>query len=264
MKQNDPIRKENRKALKPFLVILAVCFVVGILAGVLMAALEDYGLTENFSERLTEAFVAWSSVLMLAVFLIAFVLALLPYRKAKALSAVWDGEDEAQYQRIDALLCRTLLAASSAQILVMLLFGACLTLSDFFSYGRALCHTGILLVSFGCNALFQQKAVDLVRRLNPEKQGSVYDAHFQKKWYDSCDEAERQQIGEASRFAFQTANGIVCPLLWVAAALLSLCFHTGPLAVILVSVLWLALTLSYQLKAMQLSRAARQDAGGTE
>lgn len=58
---------------------------------------------------------------------------------------------------------------------------------------------GVFLLSCACVIFAQQKAVDLERRMNPEKHGSVYDAKFQKKWLDSCDESERRQIGEASR-----------------------------------------------------------------
>ncbi|MDY4515087.1 MAG: DUF3169 family protein [Lachnospiraceae bacterium] len=42
---------------------------------------------------------------------------------------------------------------------------------------------------------------------NPEKTASVYDTKFQKKWMDSCDEAEKILIREATIQA--TENGLV-------------------------------------------------------
>ena len=33
----------------------------------------------------------------------------------------------------------------------------------------------------------QQMTVDFQKIMNPEKQGSVYDLRFQKKWEESCD-----------------------------------------------------------------------------
>ena len=44
----------------------------------------------------------------------------------------------------------------------------------------------------------------LTRRINPEKQGSVYDTKFFEKWVDSCDESEQRQMGQA---AFQGLPG---------------------------------------------------------
>lgn len=39
--------------------------------------------------------------------------------------------------------------------------------------------------------IIQQKAVDINKIMYPEKTASVYDLKFQKKWVDSCDEAEK-------------------------------------------------------------------------
>lgn len=78
----------------------------------------------------------------------------------------------------------------------------------------ALLIVGEMLVSVALVVLVQQKIVDLVRRMNPEKQVSVYDSKFQKKWYNTCDEAERAQIGQASYQAFQAANRAALPCGW--------------------------------------------------
>lgn len=34
--------------------------------------------------------------------------------------------------------------------------------------------------------LIQQKCVDTIKKMNPEKTASVYDVRFRKKWMDSC------------------------------------------------------------------------------
>ena len=46
--------------------------------------------------------------------------------------------------------------------------------------------------SYGLQAV----VVRAMQRLAPEKRGNVFDLRFQKDWYASCDEAERQRIGE--------------------------------------------------------------------
>lgn len=47
------------------------------------------------------------------------------------------------------------------------------------------------LVILAEGIIIQQKAVDITKIMYPEKTASVYDLKFQKKWVDSCDEAEK-------------------------------------------------------------------------
>ena len=41
--------------------------------------------------------------------------------------------------------------------------------------------------------LIAKLVVDLEKKLNPEKKGSVFEMQFQKTWLESCDEAQKQQ-----------------------------------------------------------------------
>ena len=61
-----------------------------------------------------------------------------------------------------------------------------------------LVNVAVFLVVMAVITVLQQKVVDQTRRLNPEKQGSVYDRKFKEKWLASCDEAEQRQIGQAA------------------------------------------------------------------
>lgn len=61
-------------------------------------------------------------------------------------------------------------------------------------------------------AVIQQKCVDSAKKTNPEKTVSVYDIKFQKKWMDSCDEAEKIMIGKCAFRAFTVTN-TVCLIL---------------------------------------------------
>ena len=40
----------------------------------------------------------------------------------------------------------------------------------------------------------------------PEKKGNVFDVKFQKDWYESCDELEKLQIGNACYKTFKCIN----------------------------------------------------------
>ena len=73
----------------------------------------------------------------------------------------------------------------------LLLTGLVIILDFFFFaasiiYGRFLPDLILFLASVAVLVVLQQKIVDLERRINPEKRGSVYDMKFQKTWMDSC------------------------------------------------------------------------------
>ena len=110
-----------------------------------------------------------------------------------------------------------------------------------------------LVVSCAVLVVLQQKIVDLERRINPEKRGSVYDVHFQKKWMASCDEAEQRQMGQAAHKAFVAAT-YVCFGLWLALFFLDRVFDTGLLPMVLVLVILGVMQVTYTLECIRLSR----------
>ena len=81
-------------------------------------------------------------------------------------------------------------------------------------------------VTLYLTAVIQQKLVDATKRMNPEKQGSVYDTKFQKKWMESCDEAERAAIGQCAFKAYQ-AMSLTCLGLWAVFTLGGMFFNWG-------------------------------------
>ena len=83
----------------------------------------------------------------------------------------------------------------------------------------------------------QRRIVDLTRRINPEKQGSVYDFQFRKKWLASCDEAERQRIGQAAYRSYAVTT-YACLFVWLALVLVNVLVPIGPLPIAAVMVPW--------------------------
>ena len=114
----------------------------------------------------------------------------------------------------------------------------------------------IFLVVIALSILLQQKTVDLTKEINPEKRGSVYDMKFQERWWESCDEAERRQIGQASYKAYTTLNKF-CPYCWGVLFLGNMIFHYGILPSTVVLLVWAVLTVSYTREAIRLSRGSR-------
>ena len=112
---------------------------------------------------------------------------------------------------------------------------------------------GSFLLSIALLIVLQQKVVDLTRKLNPEKQGSVYDLKFRKKWLNSCDEAERKQIGQAAYKAYSVLNA-TCPILWAVLLLLGFVLEISLLPSFLVLLVWGILNLTYIAECIRMNR----------
>ena len=247
-------KSENRKALPKFTLSLLGSLLVGGAVGFAVGLTRAFGLDTEALARglnvLLEAATPWgipvTSVLTLGS---CFFL----YRSAARKFAVWDGGDEDETsESIDTALSWVLLL-SAVQLLLNLFF-----LSAFCIYWmdrdtRALALVGVFLLSSGLVIFAQQKAVDLERKMNPEKHGSVYDAKFQKKWLDSCDESERRQIGEASRRAYMVTTRL-CLGLWLALVILSMLFDMSLLPVFVLLLVWGTMQVTYTLECIRLGK----------
>ncbi len=115
----------------------------------------------------------------------------------------------------------------------------------------------VFLVVIALATLLQQKTVDLTKKMNPEKRGSVYDMKFQERWWESCDEAERRQIGQASYKAYVTVSRF-CPYCWGVLLLGNMVFHYGILPSAVVLVIWAVLSVSYTREAIRLGRRGQK------
>lgn len=161
-------------------------------------------------------------------------------------------EAEEDFQKANRLLGLSMVfsgIASSYVIIAMALsYFASLTISVL-----------LLLVELTWTVLLQARAVNATKVLYPEKRGSVWDTKFQKDWYGSCDEAERQLIGQCSYKTFMTMNRIFPPAM-VVLAILALFDLVTPFACFLVGALWLVQQTVYLVTAhkMEHGKAGRQ------
>lgn len=194
--KNDEIRAANRKALPKFLLFTLVCAVIGGIAGYCAAR---YGL-DQLSGVLADAGAFFGTHiapwLMVAVAVITPMVCIPLYRRAKALLASWDGEDEDTSSVIDGKLSAVLWASSASLVLAFFLIAATYSVgfASFDSWeSTVLIFIGIaaFLAILVESILIQQKCVDAAKQMSPEKKASIYDLQFQKKWVDDCDEAEK-------------------------------------------------------------------------
>lgn len=236
--KQDTIQKENRNKLPGFLLLVALGGVIGACTGIFTNWLAVIVSPAELAHATTQALGTATPLLALCClpFLVATLLCL---QKSQMLFDRWDGDDEQLPEQIEQRLNWAMLWISITQFLVFIAMGLCLSLLplDAIQSSVALIVLFfVIVVLFFCIGL-QRRVVDLTRRMNPEKQGSVYDIKFRKKWYDSCDEAERRRIGEASYSAFIIIN-YTSLFLWLAMAVLNVFIPVGPLPVLTALVPW--------------------------
>ena len=165
-------------------------------------------------------------------------------------------EEEEYREKLEGGLNKALLITTVNMILSWVFFGTgfyCITereKTDFLSL--LLCLVGFIL-SIACTSITQQKVINLTKTLNPEKNGSVYDLKFHKKWMDSCDEAERFYIYKCC-YASYNATQVVCLILIVIIVLAGMIFPIGVLPLICVCIIWGVSSIVYGVTAMKVER----------
>ena len=122
--KKDEIRNANRKALPKFLLVLAVCMVVGGAAGYSSA---KYGLDQMAGAVRNMGMVFGTHIapwLMVAIAVIVPVICIPIYRSAKKLLCAWDGEDEDISDEIDRKLSTAIWISSALLVLSYFLIAA--------------------------------------------------------------------------------------------------------------------------------------------
>lgn len=251
------IKRENKKALPKLFLIIAVCAVVGFLAGFGAAWLGDND-PAAFSESLRRFWTASAPINLPVLAALLMIPAQLLYFREKKAFSCWDGEDEETLEKIETHLSIALLLVGSFMIFIY--FGMAVILASIgaLSGGAVAVCLAEMLLSLFWSAVVQQKLVDLEKQINPEKQGSVYDIKFSKKWMDSCDEREQLIIYKSAYQSYRFTSTF-CLVLSIVVMLGSIPFGYGPLPACIVLLVWLVMMLSYCIAAMKLEKHKKAD-----
>ena len=244
---NDNVKRDNRRALPKYLLTILLCGLLGGVLGFFTGVAGAAGIEETVRralDRVLSVCAPWGIVLSAVILLGA---GWYLYAAARRRFAAWNGEDEDTMDDVERQLSWALLLTGLMSVLDFFFFAASII------YQRFLPDLVLFLVSVVVLVVLQQKIVDLERRINPEKRGSVYDMKFQKTWMDSCDEAERAQIGQACYRAYM-AGTKTCIFLWVALLILNFVFDFGLLPIAAVLVVWGVMQTAYALECIRLSK----------
>lgn len=244
---NDTVKRDNRKALPLFLLVTVLGGAIGAFVGFFGSMAVKRGMLDLLwtgLDQMMAIITPWAIPVSSAALLLPGFLIL---RAARKRYAAWDEEQEDALEDMERWLTYPLLLSTLATLLDFFF------LSASFLYTAPLWNALFFLLSLGCIMVLQQKTVDLTRRINPEKQGSIYDLKFKKKWLDSCDEAERAQMGQAALHAFRAVS-VACPILWCALTLLTFVTEIGLLPVFTITLVWGICQLSYLLACIRLNQ----------
>ncbi|WP_394964085.1 DUF3169 family protein [Candidatus Allofournierella excrementigallinarum] len=173
------------------------------------------------------------------------------YRSALKAAARADEDDEA-FETANRRL--SLSMAFSAVVMPWMMLTSCLAVPAvtlWESAVPALAVVPLMIAELAWSYGLQAVVVRTMQRLAPEKRGNVFDLRFQKDWYASCDEAERQRIGECGYHTYLTMTKIY-PFTLLAALLAIMYGGASVLWAVVLGGLWLTQTLSYLLRAYKL------------
>jgi len=253
MNEKKQTKSENRKALPKFALILVLSLLGGGVLGFVVGFTEVFGLaTEDAARWLNDALRAVTPWAIPVTSVLTLGGSFLIYRAAAKKFAAWNGGDEDETSEAIERLLSWVLLLSAVQTLINFFFMTAAS-SCSLTPGQMFPFIALFILSCGLVIFAQQKTVDLERRMNPEKHGSVYDTKFQKKWYDSCDESERRQIGEASRHAYMVTSRF-CIELWLVLTILGMILDLGVLPVLVLLLVLGVMQVSYTLECIRLSK----------
>ncbi len=266
--RKEEIRKEDNKKIGLFAVILVFAgFFGGILGAIgieLVISMEKSGLTfVEFWNQLQRDFAVPASFLLIILDVIFIIISFLFMYKAKKL---WksDMDEDEKYEVVEKKLSISIILSNVTYFVNFAFFGFAFYAAMSFVEGVSenwlhIYMRAIDLVVFTAtlfiNLAIQRSCINLTKLMNPEKKGSIYDMKFDKVWYQSCDEAERMQIGLASYKAFKAVNNtlIVLMVIFVLGAMF---FEIGILPIIVITVIALVSNITYGVASIKFGASA--------
>lgn len=253
MDVKEQIQRDNNKAGVKFILILVIAALLGGIIGFCMLFFQGSGI-EEIAGAIQDSLIQIAPGVSLVVTVVLFAAAHGLYRQARKMYDGWNEEDDEEMERIEKKLTISLLLISLITIQAFFFFAAgVLGLAELVQKSGLMgifCNLVAMIVAIVCTGKGQKEVVDFEREMNPEKQGSVYDIDFAKKWENSCDEAEKMAIYKASYSAYK-ATQRCCMVLWIICAIGGMLWNIGLLPVTIVTIIWATQTISYCYSCMK-------------
>ena len=248
------------KLMKRLLIYLGIGGVCGFFVGIFMT-MEDIGVINGVSD-LSDLFRPLALPVIAVIFIVSVVLMEFYSRKLKnTLKGLEEAEDE-QYEvlsyeeeKYGAMLmnCNVISQVCDVIVLSLIFSRSWLDAASGRELAGFLGACVLFIANFFVYGYYQMRFVKMVQAAHPEKRGDMNSKTFQKDWLASCDEAEKEMVYQSAYSAYM-ALGKMIQILLCATMILHLMFHTGILAVIVVGVVYLTMTISYNRSCVKLQK----------
>lgn len=250
-------KKEDSSKLKGFIIMMVVCLTAGFIVGFVVAAAGDIRILKDMASMVSGLIKSISMYANFVLTIVSLIAVVILYRQSRKMFAAWDGENEEIYNTFERKLSiATIIIAINQVLLFMFIAIGIIRMLELEAQGKTvlIINSSIFIIGiFGTlifNIIAQQKIVNIEKEINPEKRGSVFDNKFHKKWIESCDELEKQQIYEASYASYKAVNA-TCMGILIACVLGVQLLDFGVLPICITGVIWLVSILSYSIKCLK-------------
>ncbi len=231
-------QKEDKKFGKRFAVIILCSALVGMMCGVVIALMRESSMASGLAEALSRMGMMVAPYISLVYVIVMLPVLLFTCRKVRTKMEAWDGENEEEYKEMDTMLGNVLSALNIGTVIVYFFFAIGFHALAEGSLLSDICHVGGFIGAIALVTIGQKMIINMVKELNPEKRGSVYDTKFVKKWEESCDEAERLLIYKSAYKTYVKMNTLFVGL-WLFCIFANEVFSFGFMPVTMVSLIWL-------------------------
>ena len=241
-------KKENSKKIGIKFAITMICSLfAGLIAGILAA---KYGKKSISVVDISNTLIIPLTVLFCLISVGLFIASYVIYVRSQREFRNWDGKDEDLLSKIEEKLSYPLLFTGIAQAVGYGFFPTIMWMGDQADIDKMLLSAAgfvsavMFILTFVWVLTIQHYIVKFLKLVNPEKKGSIFETDFNKKWLNSCDEAQKMQVYRAGFVAYNA--GIKCCIaLWLLSLVGMTVLDTGVLPVIMASIFLLVLTVAY-------------------
>lgn len=242
----------DKKIKRKYYLGLLVWMLVGAVLGFSVAIMNKLDLFEDISPLSIMNFtIKISPYALITTGLILITLTILVINKNKKKLLKRDYE---LYDEIDKSLSYGIVYINILSITNLLFFG----LSAFGMYQFHKMNLILFIVELVVFMAYlfisiklQAVIVNMIKEMNPEKKGNIYDKKFQKDWLNSCDEMEKNIMYETSYKSYILSLNVNI-VIFIVLILLGMFFNIGFIAQIVVGLIILVQMISYSIYAIKI------------
>lgn len=243
----------KKKTGLKFALTMIVCALFGALCSIIVNFSEQ-SLTDiinNISDILIK-----NSTLLMFIGVVPLIIGSVFLVKARSVIEQNNNLDEDEFGKTHKTLSLALYVPSVLMPWLFVCFGFSVTYNFGIESPYILMDLIIFILELAWITILQYQIVEQTKKIFPEKRGNVLDSKFQKEWYSSCDEAEKQIIGEACYISYKTMN-MVYPILFAIMIFVCSLYDLSPFIFLMVGVLWLIQILSYLIPSYRLEHGKK-------